>query len=98
MYLTAIRQLVILFDLKTSNNDANKPYGSLALLNSTEGGQQEGQQGTPHTLGTRQDTTHRGDNRGHHTQGDNRGPHTQGDNRGHHTHGRQQWSPYTGGQ
>ena len=35
MYLTAIRQLVILFDLKTSNNDANKPYGSLALLNST---------------------------------------------------------------
>ena len=32
----ALRQLVILFDLKTtSQNDANKPAGSLALLNST---------------------------------------------------------------
>ena len=36
VYFQALRQLVILFDLKTtSKNDANKPDGSLALLNST---------------------------------------------------------------
>ena len=33
--IIAIRQLVILFDLKTSTSDGNKPYGSLAVLNST---------------------------------------------------------------
>ena len=32
----ALRQLVILFDVKTTSvNDTNKPDGSLALLNST---------------------------------------------------------------